>query len=137
MKPLFLAALVGVLTAGSPCDAQSPFDGTWRPDPQRPGPNQPNDVIRLSDGEYECPSCTPPYRVKADGIPHPVAGNPRYDAVSVQVVDDRRITKTANKNGSTVLQSNVEVSPDGQALTEREIISDAGSHPVDFTSHSS
>lgn len=136
MKPLSLVAIVGLLTVASSAVALSPFDGTWRPDPQRPDPGRPPDVIQLSNGEYQCQSCEPPYQVKADGIEHPISGNPRFDSLSVRVVEDRRIVKIAKRNGVTVVESRAEVSADGQTLTERQILSDAGPRPVDFTSHS-
>jgi hypothetical protein len=79
MKPLPLVAIVGLLAINSPTMARSPFDGTWRPDPQRPDPGRPADIIQLSNGEYQCQSCKPPYHVKADGIEHPISGNPRFD----------------------------------------------------------
>jgi hypothetical protein len=136
MQPLSRFAIVCLLTVVSPAVARSPFDGTWRPDPQRPEPGRPADVIQLSNGEYQCQSCKPPYQVKADGIEHPISGNPRFDSLSVQVVEDSRIVKVAKRNGITVVESTVEVSADGQTLTERQILSDAGQRPVDFTSHS-
>jgi len=135
MKPLPLVAIVGAVTVASSVFARSPFDGTWRPDPQRPDPGRPSDVIQLKQGEYECQSCKPPYRVKADGIAHPVTDNPRFDSLSVEVVDDYRIIRIAKLDGSTVVESRAEVSSDGQTLTERQILSIAGPRPVDLTSH--
>ena len=137
MRPRSLVAMISVLTMARFAMAQSPFDGTWRPDPQRPGPGRPSDLIRLNDGEYECQSCKPPYRVKADGIGHPISGNPRFDSLAVQVVDDRRVTRIAKRKGTTVVESRVEVSADGQTLTERQILSDVGPRPVDLTIRSS
>lgn len=137
MRSLSPVTVLTLLIMVSPALARSPFDGTWRPDPQHPDPGRPSDVIQLIDGKYECRSCEPSYGVQADGMEHSVRGNPRFDSLSVKVVDDRSITKVAKKNGVTVIESRVEVSSDGQTLTERQILSDAGSRPVDFTSHSS
>lgn len=137
MRPLSLVAVLGVLTMTRLAMAQSPFVGTWRPDPQRPNPGRPSDLIRLSDDEYECQSCKPPYRVKADGIGHPISGNPRFDSLAVQVVDDRTVTRVAKRHGTTVIESRVEVSADGQTLTERQILSGVGPRPVDLTIRSS
>jgi hypothetical protein len=136
MKALLLTGVIGMLI-GIPCAiARSPFDGTWRPDPQRPDPGRPDDVLQLSNGEYACRSCKPPYRVEADGIGHPISANPRFDSLSVRVVDNRRIARIATRNNAKVVESTAEVSPDGQTLTERQTLFDAAPHPVDFTSHS-
>jgi hypothetical protein len=137
MKILIPLAVIGILGAPSMSLAQSPFEGTWRPDPQRPDPGRKPDVIQLINGEYDCQSCTPPYKVKADGMDHSLSGNPRFDALRITVVDDRTITKVARKAGKPVVESRVEVSADGRTLTERQILSDAGPRKIDFTSHSS
>ncbi len=47
--------------------------------------------------EYECQSCTPPYKVKVDGHEQPVAGNPYFDTITISVIHDRSIAKTAKK----------------------------------------
>ena len=135
MKLLSVVAMVSAIASASTVIAASPFDGTWRPDPQRPAPDRPNDVIQLSNGEYACQSCKPPYEVKADGLDHPISENPRFDSLSVRVVDDRRITSVAKNNGATVVTSRTEVSADGQTLTERQVLSFGGPRPVDLTSH--
>jgi len=137
VKHLAPVVLIGLLSACSVAQAQSPFDGTWRPDPQRPDPGRTPDVYQLINGDYDCRSCMPPYKVKADGMDHSVRGNPRFDTLRVTVVDDRTITKIAKKGGNTVVESRAEVSADGRTLTERQILSDAGPRKVDFTSHSS
>ncbi len=131
------AIAISTFMVASTAMAQSPFNGTWRPDPQRPAAGRPSDDVQLSNKEYECQSCKPPYRVRADGVDHPIGGNPRFDSLSVQVVDERTITKIFKKNGATVVESRSEVSADGQTLTERQILSGTGPRPVDFTSHSS
>jgi len=128
---------LGLLAVCSVALAQSPFDGTWRPDPQQAEPGRKPDVFQLVNGEYDCRSCTPPYTVKADGMDHAISGNPRYDTLRITVVDDRTITKTAKKGGDTVVESRVEVSADGRTLTERQILSDVGPRKIDFTSRSS
>ena len=128
--------LSGLMLAASACAAQSPFDGTWRPDPQKPGADQKPDVIALLDGAYECKTCSPPYKVKADGADHSVSGNPRFDTIRVTAVDDRTITKTAQKAGRTVVESTAKVSSDGRTLSERQLLSDVGPRPIDFTSTS-
>jgi len=116
--------------------AQSVFDGTWRPDPQRPGPNEKPDEYVLNQGTYECRSCTPPYKVVADGHDHPVAGNPRYDTLSVQVVDARTVTKIAKKQGQTVAETRATVSADGNTLVEKQQVFGMGPGPIELTTKS-
>jgi hypothetical protein len=71
--------------------AQSPFDGTWVAKlnsvhfPKRP------EVYSFQDGTYECTSCVPRIRVKADGKDYPVAGSPYFSTVGVQVIDKSRV----------------------------------------------
>lgn len=76
--------------------AQSAFDGTWRPDPQTPTHEKPEVAVLRMD-EYECQSCTPPYKVKVDGHEQPVAGNPYFDTITISIIHDRSIAKTAKK----------------------------------------
>jgi len=116
--------------------AQSPFDGTWRPDPQRAGPNEKPDEYLLSQGTYECRSCTPPYKVPADGHDHPIAGNPRYDSVSVQVIDDRTVARVAKKQGQTIAETRSSISPDGNSLVESQRVFGMGPGPIELTSKS-
>jgi len=135
MKLPFLS-LLAASSLATAAVAASPFDGTWRPDPQQPEPGRADDVFQLANGEYRCETCKPPYRIKADGSLHPLTGNERYDSLSVQVTDERHLTKLAKKAGATVISSHVEISADGNTLNEQQIITDAGPRPVDFTTHS-
>lgn len=125
-----------LLAASAAILAQSPFDGTWRPDPQRAGPNEKPDEYLLSQGTYECRSCRPPYKVPADGHDHPVAGNPVYDTVSVQVIDDRTVARVAKKQGQTIAETRASVSPDGNNLVETQRVFGMGPGPIELTSKS-
>jgi hypothetical protein len=130
-------ALLACMAMAPTAFGQSLFNGTWRPDPERPGPDRKPDVFQLVNGEYECQSCQPPYQIKADGLDHPINGNPYYDTLRITVVDEHTVTKTAKRAGATVVESTVRVSPDGSTSTERQILSDVGPRQVDFTSRSS
>jgi hypothetical protein len=125
---MFLPALAG---------ADSPFDGTWRPDPQKPNPTDLPDSVSLRSGIYECQSCKPPYTVKADAQDQPVTGNPLYDTVSIAVTDDRTLIKRAKKGGKTVFESKVVVSTDGATLTEWQTLFGMSPRPVEITRKSS
>ena len=75
------------------------------------------EVFVLNDGVYECSSCVPPVKVKADGIDHKVAGHPYYDSVAVKVVDAHTIQETDKKAGKTVTTSTNTVAPDSKTMT--------------------
>jgi hypothetical protein len=128
------AILVGILLLPTLGFAQSAFDGTWRPDPQRPShPGEP-EIAVLNNGVYECQTCTPPYTAKADGHDQPLRGNPYYDTISIAVVDDHTITKTGKKDGKVVADTKVTVSADGSTKTEVQTIIGMAPVPVELTS---
>lgn len=112
--------------------AQAMFAGTWRPDPQRADPAAPPDVIEVANGTYECRSCVPPYKVRADGTDQPITGNLRFDTLNIVVVDARTVTKTASKGSETVVQSRTVVAEDGKTKTEVQTLSGMAPHPVDM-----
>jgi hypothetical protein len=131
---IFLLACVMLV----PCaHAQSLFNGTWRPDPQRPSAAEPPDDIELAGGIYNCRSCTPPYSVKADGHEQPVKDNPRFDAVTITVLDARSIEKSAKKGTQTIAHSKISISADGNSKTEVQTISGMAPHPVEMAIKSS
>jgi hypothetical protein len=115
------AMLAGLLLLPALSAAQSAFDGTWRPDPQRPT-HPKTEVAVLANGQYECPTCVPPYTAKADGHDQPLHGNPYFDTISIAIVDDRTIAKTGKKDGRVVADTRVTVSADGAAKTEVQTI---------------
>jgi hypothetical protein len=115
------------------CSAQSAFDGTWRPDPQRPS-HPKTEIAVLANGEYACPTCTPPYTAKADGHDQPLQGNLYFDTISIAIVDDHTITKTGKKDGKIVADTKVTVSADGATKTEVQTIMGMAPVPVELTS---
>lgn len=133
MKPFRALLIAGLLATSSLALAHSPFDGTWRPDPQTPPPSQTPDVFEVSQDSYECRSCKPPYVIKTDGVAHPVAGNPRYDTLSIKVVDPRSVSKLARKGPNTVLASTMTVSADGSRLTESQTLYGIGPRAIELT----
>jgi hypothetical protein len=112
--------------------AQSKFDGTWRPNPERPTHAQPESAL-LARGQYECPSCMPPYKIPADGQDHGIAGNPYYDTLTIAVIDDLTITKTAKKNGKVAMETKVTVAADDTGKTEVQTLYDVAPRPVELT----
>jgi hypothetical protein len=112
MNKLLLSALLLALSV--PAIAQNVFDGTWKfhlDDAQFP---KKPDIFLLQNGTYECKTCAPPIKVKADGQDQPVQGHPYFDSMSIQVIDDRTIEEVDKKGGKTVATSKTVVSPDGK-----------------------
>src|SRR5271166_1774624 len=111
-KLVFLLLLVPVLGW-----AQSPFDGTWKVDlSQAKFPKKPDEYL-LKDGMYECKTCKPEIKVKADGEFQPVSGHPYYDKMMVKVVDDKHVDSASTKDGKDVYKETRTVSDDGETTT--------------------
>jgi hypothetical protein len=127
------ALLGGLLLLPALCLGQSAFDGTWRPDPQRPA-HPKTEMAVLADGEYQCPSCTPPYTAKADGHDQALQGNPYFDTINIAIIDDHTIIKTGKKDGRVVADTKVVVSPGGATKTEIQTIIGMAPVPVELTS---
>ena len=96
--------------------AADPINGTWKADLSSIQIDQKPDVFLLKDGQYSCPSCTPPIAVAADGAYHPVAGATYYDSYSVKVVDDKTIARSTRKGDKPATESTLQVSADGNTL---------------------
>jgi hypothetical protein len=131
MQKIFVMS-AGLLLLPAFCIAQSAFEGTWRPDPQRPSHPE-TEMAVLINGEYGCPTCTPPYTVKADGHDQPLQGNRYYDSISIAVIDDHTITKTGKKEGKISLDSKVTVSADGATKTEVQTQTGMTPSPMEIT----
>jgi len=115
-KLLLFAASASLLLPGLVM-AQSAIVGTWKADlsnvqlPKKP------DRYLLDKGVFECLTCVPPVKVKADGLDHKVSGHPYYDTVAIKVVDDHTIQETDKKGGKTVTTTTTKVAADGKTAT--------------------
>jgi hypothetical protein len=90
------------------------LDGTWKFDLSKSQlPKRPDEFL-LQNGVYECLTCAPPLKVKANGQAQKVTGEPYYDSVSIRIVDDRTIEQIEKKNGKAVIVAKTTVSPDGK-----------------------
>lgn len=137
MKTFSASAFAGWMVLSPLCMAQSVFNGTWRPDPQTFSPTRKPDVVELANGVYECRSCTPPYKIKADGHDHALAGNPSYDTLSITALDDRTVSKIAKKGGKPVAETKDSVSADGKTRTEVQTFYAMAPRPIEFTTRAS
>ena len=116
MKKACLVVVLSALLMPMLATAQSVFDGTWKLNTNKIDfPKEP-DIFLLQDGMYECKTCTPPYKVKADGTDQSVSGHPYFDSVAIKVVNDHQIEETDKKNGKIVSTSTSTVSSDGNTL---------------------
>jgi hypothetical protein len=101
--------------AAAPVTVAGAIDGTWKADIDSVQFDQKPDEYLLKDGQYSCKSCVPSYSVAADGAFHPVS-LPYADNVSVKVVDDHNVVRTAKKGGRQVGETKMTVSADGNTL---------------------
>lgn len=117
MKKLFLGGMLVLFLLPVPGLAQNPLEGTWKVDMSSvQWPTKP-DVFLIQNGMYECKSCVPPIKVKADGTDQKVTGQPYLDTLSVKVVDDHNIETTSQKDGKVVGTEKDSISADGSTLT--------------------
>lgn len=117
MTRLFSCVLLASWFMSVPAMAQNPFDGVWKAEPtESDTPTEP-EVYLLQDGSYRCSTCDPPLDIKADGRDQKITGEPCYDTVSLQVVDDRTTVETDKRSGKTVGTSKMTVSSDGNSAT--------------------
>jgi hypothetical protein len=127
MKKSFQIVLTVALLAPMIAAAQSALDGTWKIDLTKAQLSDKPDVYLLVAGTYQCKTCVPAIRVKADGEVHPVTGHPYYDGVSVKVSNDRNVEINRSKNGKTVLTDKMTVAPDGATAIDEFVDSSATS----------
>lgn len=97
--------------------AQSPFDGVWKAEPTEFDTPAEPEVYLLQGDAYRCTTCDPPLHIRPDGRDQKIAGEPCYDTVSLQVVDNRTTLETDKRGGKTVGSSKMTVSSDGKSAT--------------------
>lgn len=118
MTRIYAALLGSALMMATPAFANSPFDGTWKGDPQSGVIDAKPDEFTLKGDSYSCKSCLPtPYSVKADGAFHAVAGRPYWDEIAIKAVDPRTVTFQFRKAGKVVAENRRVVSADGNSTT--------------------
>jgi hypothetical protein len=117
MKKLFQAGLLIALFMPAAAIAQSNIDGTWKIDLNKAQFSQKPDVLLLQGGMYECSTCIPVVKIKADGQDQKLTGDPYTDTMSIKVVDDQTISETDKKNGKVVGTSKTTVAKDGKSAT--------------------
>src|SRR5438105_6842773 len=103
------------------CAQATALDGVWKTDPASVDQGSMPSQYLVKDNEYRCESCAPKIRVKADGTPQPLAGNPFIDTLTVRIVDTR-VVEIRSRSGPTVsTTAKVTISEDAKSMT-REIV---------------
>jgi hypothetical protein len=103
--------------AAAPASAEAAaIDGTWKADLSSVQIDQKPDQLLLKDGQFSCPTCTPPIALAADGAMHAVE-RPYSDHMAVKADDDHNVTRTSQKAGKDTGTTKYSVSPDGKTLT--------------------
>jgi hypothetical protein len=108
---LALALLVPVMAV-----AGSPFDGTWKTRLDSVKVTGKPDVYLVSGGMFDCSSCVPPYKIKADGTDQAVVDTGYRDHIAVKILSPTAVELTAKKAGKTVYSGTMTVSADGSKL---------------------
>lgn len=117
MNKLFASIMCASVLLPVLATAQSALDGTWKADLSKSQLPKKPEVFLLQDGMYECKTCVPPIRIKADGHDQNVSGHPYYDTMSIKIIDARSIATTRNKNGKTVSTDKMTVTADGSTAS--------------------
>jgi hypothetical protein len=99
------------------CFGQNALNGTWKIELKQIDWSKKPDVMSLTGGIYECKTCEPPFRIKADGVDQTITGSPYYDTVAIEVVNGQQIKETDKKKGQVVGRTTTTVSADGNTLT--------------------
>ena len=122
MKKLLIGGVLLALLLPLQAMAENAFDGTWKIDISQIKSSTKPMVVTLKDGNYSC-NCTPPIKIKADGMDHPVTGHPRIDSDAIKIVDDHTIVETAKKDGKVVNTRTTTVAADGKTATFESVSS--------------
>lgn len=117
IKSFVLLGFLAATLMPAAVKAQSSFHATWKLDVSSFQTPKGPFVWLLQNGMYDCKSCMPPIRVKADGRDQPTPGQP-YDTISVAVVGDRTVREIEKKNGQIVSDETFTVTADGKTATD-------------------
>jgi hypothetical protein len=113
---VFVLFLTPIFLAPAFLSAQTLFDGTWRTNMDQSKLSPKPIAFSLAAGMYECSSCNPQIKIKADGADQPTPGQ-SYDTESVKAVDAHSMQVVTKKNGKITAESTRTLSDDGKTLT--------------------
>ena len=109
--------------------AKSPFDGTWKARVDSIQVTGKPEVFEISNGMYDCKSCAPPYKIKADGTDQPVPGHAYLDHEAVKVLSPSSIEFTDKQAGKVMNTTSETLSADGSKLIGK-FTNNSGEKPV-------
>ncbi|HEY2345949.1 MAG TPA: hypothetical protein VGH80_08700 [Xanthomonadaceae bacterium] len=115
MKKLLVACVCACLPLCA--SAHDAIEGTWKVDLNKGKlPDKPW-VYLVKDGMFNCSTCVPAIKVKADGKDQKLAGDPYSDSVAVDVSDPHAIKQTYRKDGKVVSTFAMTVANDGKTAS--------------------
>jgi len=97
--------------------AQTPFAGTWIVQPELTRFALRSPSFLLERGVFERTSCAAALRVPADGMEHPVSGDPNFEAVLIRALDRRHVEMQERRSDKVIWQGRYAVSRDGKSMT--------------------
>jgi hypothetical protein len=112
--------------------AQGPFDGTWVTNRDSLKTTGKPDVYLVQGGIFNCGSCTPALKIKADGSDQKVTGHPYYDTAAARIVDPQSIEFETHAGGKPAYKQTLTVSADGKTL-RIDFVDSTGIKPVSGT----
>ena len=112
--------------------AKSPFDGTWKTNLDSIQVSGNPDNYELIDGFYDCKSCAPPYKIKADGSDQPVPKHDYLDHEAVKILSPSTVEFTDKQAGKVMNTTTMTVSDNGSRLTVK-FKSNVGEKPFEGT----
>lgn len=137
MKLTFLASFAVLLPMLACADgsadrtwADRPFDGTWIVQPELTTFGMRSPTFSLERGVFRRSDCkTEPIVVPADGAAHAVRGQPQFDAMSVRVLDPKRVEIVEKIADKLAWKGIYTVSTNGRAMT-LDFEDERGAKPV-------
>jgi hypothetical protein len=137
MKLKFLGPIAVLLPilgwAGAAADrtwADRPFDGSWTIQPELTTFGMRSPTLSIEQGVFRRSDCrTGPIEVPADGAAHEIKGQPLFDAMSVRILDPRRIEITERSAEKIAWKGLYAVSGNGRSMT-LEFENDRAATPV-------
>jgi hypothetical protein len=111
-KLIALALLIPAIAV-----ANGPFDGTWKTRLDSMQVSGKPDVYEFSNGMYDCRSCVPPYKIKADGTDQPVPEHDYLDHQAVKISSPTSIEFTNKMAGKVTSTLTLTLSADGSKHT--------------------